>query len=142
MSVPDPDHTELILQPGARVFQRYTLVEIAGKGGMGVVWRAHDEKLERDVALKFLPDLVRSDPEAVRDLKRETKRCLDLTHPNIVRVHDFIEDHFASAIAMEFIAGKSLSALKVARPGGCFDAASSPRLSITHITKPMSSIAT
>lgn len=123
MSPPDSDRTELILRSGAYVFGRYTLAEVVGEGGMGVVWRARDEKLERDVALKFLPDRVRRDPEAVRDLKRETKRCLDLTHPNIVRVYDFIEDHLAAAIAMEYVPGQSLSALKAARPGGCFDAA-------------------
>jgi serine/threonine protein kinase len=126
MSLPrdsDSDRTQLILQPGTHVFGRYTLTAILGEGGMGVVWRARDEKLERDVALKFLPDSVRRDPEAIRDLKRETRRCLDLTHENIVRVYDFVEDPLAAAIAMEYVPGQSLSALKAARPGGCFDAA-------------------
>ena len=52
--------------------------------------------------------------------KRQTNRCLDLTHENIVRVYDSLEDNFAAAIAMEYVPGKSLSALKAARPGGCF----------------------
>jgi tRNA A-37 threonylcarbamoyl transferase component Bud32 len=119
----DPDRTEPIPQEGRRVFGRYVLLEIVGEGGMGVVWRARDEKLEREVALKFLPERVRRDPEAIRELKRETRRCLELTHPNIVRVYDFVEDKVAAAIAMEYVPGKSLSALKAARPGGCFDAA-------------------
>lgn len=119
---PDRDRTEIILHPGAHVFGRYRLAEIVGEGGMGVVWRAHDEKLERDVALKFLPDQVRRDPEALRDLKRETRRCLDLTHPNIVRVYDFVEDRFAAAIAMEYVPGRSLSAMKAAAEGGCLAA--------------------
>ena len=126
MSLPrdsDSDRTALILQPGTQVFGRYTLTAILGEGGMGVVWRARDEKLEREVALKFLPDGVRRDPEAIRDLKRETRRCLELTHENIVRVYDFVEDNLAAAIAMEYVPGKSLSALKAARPSGCFDVA-------------------
>ncbi|MBM3854531.1 MAG: PEGA domain-containing protein, partial [Verrucomicrobia bacterium] len=119
----DPDRTDPIPQEGRRVFGRYVLLEIVGEGGMGVVWRARDEKLDREVALKFLPERVRRDPEAIRELKRETRRCLELTHPNIVRVYDFVEDKVAAAIAMEYVPGKSLSALKAARPGGCFDAA-------------------
>ena len=119
----DSNRTELILREGAHVFGRYDLLGILGEGGMGVVWRARDEKLERDVALKFLPDRVQRDPEEIRDLKRETRRCLDLTHPNIVRVYDFVEDSFAAAIAMEYVSGKSLAALKAVRPGGCFDVA-------------------
>ena len=74
---------------------------------------------ERKVALKFLPETVTADPEAVRDLKRETKRCLDLTHPNIVRVHDLEQDGPMAAIAMEFVAGQSLAKRKAEVPGGC-----------------------
>lgn len=121
VAAPDPDLTELILQPGTRVFDRYTLIEVIGEGGMGVVWRARDEKLEHEVALKFLPDQVRRDPESVRDQKRETRRSLGLAHHNIVKVYGFEEDRMASAIAMEYVPGQSLKALKAARPSGCFD---------------------
>ena len=65
---------------GQRLFGRYTLVKILGKGGMGIVWLARDEELERDVALKFLPDLIIHDAAVLSDLKRETRRCLELTH--------------------------------------------------------------
>ena len=119
----ESDRTQLILRPGARVFGRYTLTSILGEGGMGVVWRARDETLGDEVALKFLPDQVRRDSEAIRDLKRETKRCLSLTHENIVRIRTFEEDMHAAAIVMEYVPGKSLSALKAARPGACFDVA-------------------
>ena len=101
------------------MFGRYTLEIIAGRGGMGVVWRAHDDDLERTVALKFLPDAVAVDAEAVRDLKRETKRCLDLTHPHIVRVYDFMQDPASAAIAMEFVEGQTLARRKAEAPYGC-----------------------
>ncbi len=104
---------------GQKVFGRYTLEAIAGRGGMGVVWRARDDELERTVALKFLPDAVASDVEAVRDLKIETKRCLDLTHPHIVRVYDFVQGPAGAAIAMEFVQGESLAGRKGGSPNGC-----------------------
>ena len=107
------------LRAGARVFGRYRLDSLAGRGGMGVVWKAHDEKLERTVALKFLPEVVAEDAEAVRDLKRETKRCLELTHPYIVRVHDLVQDGPVAAIVMEYVDGESLAKRKAASPGGC-----------------------
>jgi hypothetical protein len=71
------------------------------------------------VALKFLPETVRNDPDAVRDLKHETRRCLELTHANIVRVYDFVEDGTMAAIAMEYVDGSSLAAWKAAHPQGC-----------------------
>jgi serine/threonine protein kinase len=111
------------LASGRRYCSRYTLEAQIGRGGMGVVWRAHDEKLDRPVALKFLPPEVAADAEAVRDLKLETRRCLDLTHANIVRVYDFIEDEAGAAIAMEYVEGESLARVKAAAPGGCLAAA-------------------
>jgi len=115
---PDDQPTVRGLAAGRRVFGRYTLEAVAGRGGMGVVWRARDERLERPVALKFLPEVVAADHEAVRELLRETRRCLDLTHPNIVRVHDLVQDDQMAAIAMEFIDGESLAKRKAAAPGG------------------------
>src|SRR5688572_12350153 len=71
--------SELLL-PGAGsvVFQRYRLVHVLGRGGMGVVWLAEDTKLSRTVALKFLPDVIGTDPVALNELKEETKRGLEL----------------------------------------------------------------
>lgn len=106
--------------PGQKVFNRYTLKKILGRGGMGVVWLARDEELERDIALKFLPEIVALDPEALSDLKRETRRNLDLTHPHIVRIYDFISDSRTAAISMEYVDGASLSALKLEKPGRVF----------------------
>jgi hypothetical protein len=111
-----------VLASGQKVFSRYMLEAQVGRGGMGVVWRARDEKLDRPVALKFLPPEVAADAEAVRDLKLETRRCLDLTHVNIVRVYDFVEDETGAAIAMEYVEGESLAKLKATAPGGCLAA--------------------
>ena len=92
------------LQAGLKVFGRYSLIRQLGRGGMGVVWLGQDEKLDgREVALKFLPEVVHGDPVAVSELKAETTQCLDLTHTNIVRIHDWVEDGNSSAISMEYV---------------------------------------
>ena len=105
---------------GQKVFGRYMLKKILGRGGMGVVWLARDEKLEREIALKFLPEVVALDARAVLDLKRETRRALELTHPHIVRIHDFIDDNQTAAIAMEYVAGDSLAKLALDQPNHVF----------------------
>jgi eukaryotic-like serine/threonine-protein kinase len=97
---------------GQKVFSRYTLKKILGRGGMGVVWLARDEELERDVALKFLPDLVVLDKGLVSELKRETRRSLELTHKNIVRIYDFVQGENSACISMEYIDGDTLSNLR------------------------------
>jgi hypothetical protein len=99
-----------------KVFGRYTLKKILGRGGMGVVWLAQDGELDREVALKFLPEIVALDPEALGDLKRETRRNLDLTHAHIVRIYDFVTDARAAAISMEYVDGATLSTLKIGKP--------------------------
>jgi serine/threonine protein kinase len=107
---------------GQKLFQRYLLRSILGRGGMGIVWRAFDEHLERDVALKFLPELVMHDKAVLDDLKRETKRNLDLTHHHIVRIYDFAQDDVSACISMEFVDGETLSALRIQRPDRVFTA--------------------
>src|SRR6266478_2899754 len=77
---------------GQKVFGRYALIKVLGRGGMGIVWLARDEELERQVALKFLPDLMIQERALLDELKRETKRSLELTHKNIVRIYDFVHD--------------------------------------------------
>src|SRR6266705_1630090 len=107
--------------PGQRLFNRYTLKEILGRGGMGIVWRACDEQLERDVALKFLPELVAFDEQAIKDLKRETKKSQELRHHHIVQVYDFVTDKRSACISMEYVDGPTLSALKARKEGGCLE---------------------
>jgi serine/threonine protein kinase len=113
--------TGRLLSEGTRIVDRYVLRRMLGRGGMGVVWLAQDEKLEREVALKFVPDVVSLDAAARDDLKRETRRCLELTHPNVVRIYDFIEDKDLAGISMEFIDGRTLSAERVSRPSRVFE---------------------
>ncbi len=106
---------------GQKLFGRYTLIKILGRGGMGVVWLARDEKLERDVALKFLPDLIIHDRALLNDLKRETRRSLELTHKNIVRIYDFVDDERSGCISMEYIDGETLSNLRAEKEQKLFE---------------------
>ena len=108
--------------PGQKVFARYTLRKVLGRGGMGVVWLARDEELERDVALKFLPEVVAMDKQAILELKRETRRSLELTHSHIIRIYDFVQDGRTAAISMEYVAGDTLAALKLDQPHQCYSA--------------------
>src|SRR5438067_7258629 len=96
-------------------------MKVLGRGGMGIVWLARDEELERDVALKFLPDLVIHDRSAFDQLRRETKRCLELTHPHIVRIHDFVHDERSGGISMEYIDGETLSNLRAEKEQKVFE---------------------
>ncbi len=116
----DPQKTQPIEKTEAAFFSRYRLTAELGRGGMGIVWRAEDTKLRREVALKFLPDFVVSDREAMSDLAAETRRCLDLTHPHIVRVYDLVEDGLKAAISMELVDGPSLAERKLSQPDRCF----------------------
>lgn len=118
----DFDQTIKFKTPGSgmTVFSRYRLQRVLGRGGMGVVWLADDLKLERPVALKFLPSLIGLDPAAVKELKTETRRGLELSHPHIVRIYDFVDDEDAAAISMEFVDGKTLSELRMTTESGVF----------------------
>ncbi len=106
---------------GQKLFGRYTLIKILGRGGMGIVWLAHDDELDRDVALKFLPELIIHDRAVLSDLKRETRRSLELTHKNIVRIHDFVHDDQSGCISMEFIDGDTLSNLRSDKENKVFE---------------------
>jgi len=106
---------------GERVFGRYTVIKVLGRGGMGIVWLARDTELEREVALKFLPDLMIQERPVFDQLKREAKRCLELTHPHIVRIHDFIHDERSGCISMEYIDGETLSNLRAEKEQKVFE---------------------
>ena len=117
---PNLDQTQPLPPQTPAFFSRYRMKAELGRGGMGIVWRAEDTKIQRDVALKFLPDYVVRDREAMADLAAETRRCLDLTHPNIVRVYDLVEEGDRAAISMELVDGGSLAGRKLDQLDRCF----------------------
>ena len=111
------------LGAGQKIFRRYILQKILGRGGMGVVWLAEDEDLERLVALKVLPETLCHDHASLEALKRETKLGLHLAHPNIVRIYDFQRDDNAAAISMEYVDGATFSEVRTTKPTHVFDPA-------------------
>jgi serine/threonine protein kinase len=86
----------------------YDILEIIGSGGMGEVYRARDQKLERDVALKLLPPELRSDNKALARFKREAKALAALNHPNIVTIYSIEQAEDQLFLTMELVAGNSL----------------------------------
>ncbi len=102
------------------VLGRFKLERCLGRGGMGEVWLAHDKTLDEKLALKLLPRLIHFDERAVEDLKNETRRGRQLSHPNVVRVFDFHQDAQNVGIAMEFVDGENLGVLHAREPHGAF----------------------
>ncbi len=95
------------LQPGEQL-SHYQIVTPLGAGGMGEVYRARDARLDRDVAIKVLPESLAGSAEALARFRREARALAAVSHPNLVALYDIGVDQGISFAVMEFLAGETL----------------------------------
>ncbi len=108
---------------GQTVAAIYRLERPLGHDAAFTRWLAHDEQLDAPVVLHFLPDAVAGDSRALTELRQEVKRNRQLVHPNVVRVHDLVEEENWAALATDHVEGDSLAVRLAGKNGGAFDPA-------------------
>ncbi len=112
--VPESDSDSTVhgrFLPGTRIAERYRIVSLAGRGGMGEVYRADDLKLGHPVALKFLPREVKEGSRSFQHFLGEVRLSRQIAHPNVCRVHDIAEVDGQHFLSMEYIDGEDLKGL-------------------------------
>src|SRR5579862_5528923 len=95
--------------PGTLVAERYLILGLLGRGGMGEVYRATDLRLSQQVALKFLPESTAADPDTLARFHNEVRIARQVSHPNVCRVYDIGEVDGQPYISMEYVDGENLS---------------------------------
>ena len=96
------------MKPGDRI-QSYVIIGEAGRGGMGIVYHARDESLDRDVAIKVLPEIVAFNPERMARFEREAKLLASLSHPNIALIYGLEQVEGTAFLVMEYVEGETLA---------------------------------
>jgi serine/threonine protein kinase len=114
---PDP----LALKHGSRFGGRFKLHRALGSGDEGGVWLATDERLNRPVTLKLLPETICGDPGALAELREIVGRSSELAHANIARTYEFVEAERIAGVVLEYVDGQSLTQLRLERPRQVFE---------------------
>src|SRR5579884_402315 len=108
---PSAAATDARFLPGAVLAERYRIVALLGRGGMGEVYRADDLTLGQQVALKFLPESLTADENALRRFRNEVRIARQVSHPNVCRVYDIAEAGGQYFLSMEYVDGEDLGSL-------------------------------
>lgn len=114
MMLISPDNPEISQMPttfmnvASALEGRYQVLKELGRGGMGIVFQAHDKQLNEPVAIKILSPLLSNDTEALERLRREVSAARRISHPNVIRIHDISEAKGLQYVSMEYFSGRSL----------------------------------